>query len=576
MAVLGKHLTLTRRGALRGILSVPFASSPLIGCSDAHTGELSPAFENAIDIHCHVFNGADLPIRGFLKHSFFEAQESGLFKPPTSFLAFLGNLLGHSAPSAVQEIRRLSASPEAAGAMELDGNRKRQFEADLAEAIGDLERAAAGAAMETGDVTAPPTREEAQELLRAFDQLIAEGGAAPPLDRDVPRAKLRAEALSRGLERRKTDAGPGDRALSLTDTSIWRGLEFARAVLNWRAANVQTYLRQFGGPGRVGLITPAVVDFENWVGSGPAADSALSRQVEVMSQLSRAETGIALHAFAPYDPLRDVLSGGNESFELARMAVEELGHVGVKMYPPMGFFPADNTGNGPVFAQEIRRHLTNRALAEALDGALNRLYTWASDPSRSVPILAHARDSYGGRPNYAKRARPRGWAAAIADHQNLNVALAHFGDFHPASDNDVWEDDLPDLFDAADGVYADLSYMGAAMHQPSAEKARAAALLRAYAAPGRRERLLFGSDWLFIALARGNKSYLSGLDAQLVRAGFDEPSRRGVFRENAVRFLGISQGKPGRERLTRFYQRHGLDLERLSNVADGAAAPPPE
>ena len=82
------------------------------------------------------------------------------------------------------------------------------------------------------------------------------------------------------------------------------------------------------------------------------------------------------------------------------------------------------------------------------------------------------------------------------------------------------------------------------------------------------DRLMFGTDWLFISLARNNGDYLPGLDRHLAAVGLDHPVRRKIFHGNAVRFLGLEDGRPGRERLNKFYNDHGLDVSRLDTVLD--------
>lgn len=536
-----------------------------------------PPYAGAIDMHCHVFNADDLPIEGFIRRSFLHAGEGDLFDPPKALLGLVVQVVGRAAPSARREIEALGGS---VGAAPGSGEARQDvvFESRLATGIERLSAIADGPQL----FASPPTADEADvepEDARALLGTLEELGGPLP-GGDLPAGapglgaspSLRAPgALSRAINRRlrrEADTPRGLQSvfgLSRTAGTVRRALAWARLMLSYRSTIISRYEALFGGPAGVSMITPALVDFEGWLGGGAASGSSLDLQVDAMSLLSRRQSGVLMHAIAPFDPLRDAISGKPLSFELVRRAVEEEGFVGVKLYPPMGFLPHGNADAEELdFADSIRRGRTREALARDLDTALARLFDWAGDPARRVPLLAHARDSYGGRPGYAVRARPTGWEGVMADKPALSVALAHFGDFDAASDGTVWETDMAQILARHPGAYADFSYLSSAMDEPDAEKQRKAEQLRLFA--DHSEQVLFGTDWSFIALARGHGDYLAGLDAQLERAGFGGGARRLVFRENAIRYLGLGADGPGRERLLAYYDRHGLDRNRLLAV----------
>lgn len=574
-----REIRLTRRGAVRGMLTAPALSLPALMSARA-PAQTRPTHAGAIDMHCHIFNGDDLPIKGFLEHAVFEARKHGRFEEPKAILAFLGNLLGRGAPSAKREASRLIGSLDGAlGAADAGKSQDAVFVEQLTSAIFDLEQAAEGAEMNTFGVVRPPSMSDAKSL---FDELKSITGyddsfqgVAPAGEARLSRAREIANGLV--LEHRARRDGSFMGAFISSQLAILRAIDFASIVLDWRSANVETYAELFGGNDGVAMMTPALVDFDHWVGSSASQDSSLAKQVEVMSLLARRESGILVHGMAPFDPLRDALSGGRDSFDLVRDAVESLGLVGVKIYPPMGFYPSDNEGRKTEVAEEIRtvrdvdgspvQIIDNSSLNRDLDRALARLYDWAGDPQRRVPILAHARNSYGARRGYGVRARPAGWSNVLTKHRNLSVALAHIGDFSKFG-NSTWEDDLPGLFSSAGGAYADLSYLSAAMEADKDKNHLKAQLLAAKFSDAARTRLLFGTDWLFVSLAAGNENYLKGLDDLLKAARFNATERRAVFHGNAVRFFGLAPGEPGRVRLERFYAAHGLDKARLAAVLD--------
>ena len=555
-------LVTTRRTVCAGILCAPFVR---MASAVAET----PAHAGAIDMHCHLFNADDLPVRGFVEHAFLHAEEGGLFAPPKALLALVIDVIGNAAPSATREFERLRGGLGLT--VEDPTERDAIFEDRLAASI---ERLAAIAAGQEAALTAPdadkPTPDEARELL---DDLSLLGASAPgafalarPPGPDSP--GLLARSLNARIDAAERAApAPGTAALRLPGGAVLRGLSWARLMLDWRGDILARYERLYGGFDGVGMITPALVDFDNWVRSRPGPASSLEQQVKVMSELSRRGSRQAMHGHVPFDPVRVVVEARPEPLALIEWAVEEMGFVGVKLYPPMGFYPYDNLGKGADFAEEIRASRSSEALAAEIDHALGRLYEWASAPERRVPLLAHARQSWGSRKEYEERARPASWAGAFTAHPQLKVALAHFGDFTARSrDDPVWEDDLPALMDGHAGAYADLSYLVGAMDDDVERNRHKAERLRTFATPERTRHLLFGTDWSMTGLASGHDGYLSGLDAQLARAGFDHAARRRVFRDNAVEFLGLADGMPGRARLERFYGRNSMDPEMLQRV----------
>lgn len=84
----------------------------------------------------------------------------------------------------------------------------------------------------------------------------------------------------------------------------------------------------------------AELDYDYWLTSGESTPTTISSQVDVMETVSIV-TGGRVHAFVPFDPLRQVAFKlrltSTDSFTLVKKAIEERGSVGVKLYPPMGF-----------------------------------------------------------------------------------------------------------------------------------------------------------------------------------------------------------------------------------------------
>ena len=126
--------TSSRRAFLAGAVAVG-AQGVMAGCASTGTRPTWPAAAACapgtctfVDVHCHIFNGADLPIGGFLSHQLAPAPEAwtrplanlmrgeiARFSPGVEELDTLANAFSAQAPvvpsaasRALQEIGRAS------------------------------------------------------------------------------------------------------------------------------------------------------------------------------------------------------------------------------------------------------------------------------------------------------------------------------------------------------------------------------------------------------------------------------------------------------------------------------------
>lgn len=137
----------------------------------------------AIDIHCHIFNARDLPIRKFVRNVVFEKKPVGVVLDP--LVSFLSLIMDQESPTATDELAVLStlgARPSAAapGPGGLAGNRERKRQM-VTKALDRLRRGEPGA-----PAAAPFGRSAAGSVSSApanaqfFDQLRARYGGAQP------------------------------------------------------------------------------------------------------------------------------------------------------------------------------------------------------------------------------------------------------------------------------------------------------------------------------------------------------------------------------------------------------------
>ena len=523
---------------------------PLLNALRISPGLAAPP-SGAFDVHCHVFNATDLPISGFLRRVVFEdygeqvaADALSVPSPIAALVATLVGFLRNGVITAEDELEQITASAMALG-QSFD-----PFSPEAQRALEDaLREVLAGDAAALSADAEQPVPQESIDALRAA--IEAEIGTAPEAQVGAA-AELMAPTASR---------------LFIGSGMIGRTFRWAAWLRSPRLRLIERLAELYSGDGRVTFFTPALVDYEHWLGDRPRSD--LASQVRVMEAAQKAafqRFNVFVHSLAPFDPWRqamDVAAGRSPTaLDIARDAVEERGFIGVKLYPPMGFLPTANAGGGltyPAAAAELED------FSEKIDAALDQLYAWAE--AEGVPILSHAANSQGAGPGYSERANPSGWEAVLARYPDLRLNLAHFGDFDEASGTAPWENATGALLSRYPNVVTDLSYLSEAL--PSAPPHRREAIagqIRAFLASfdANAERLVYGSDWIMLGREADHHRYFEDVQSLLGQAGVTPAQWSGIARENAIRFYGLRAGEAGRARLDGWYQRMQLDASALA------------
>lgn len=462
----------------------------------------------AVDVHCHTFCSADLPIVGFVAH----------------FIPGLGELS-----------RLVTRWPELAV------------------------RAFVAAVTTLPDALAPTAEAELSFLTTRAARPDGFIAPVPPLPPDL---------LERGLagltKHLPFSVGPAQRQV------IARYLETLYLVAHPRAAIAASIAGLFPA---VSLFTPALVDYDAW--SDDRAPTPLWQQVLVQSQIARLSTAgrigrpdARFHPFVAFDPRRQ-LEGPqaptpgpgappappgphSSALELVRYAIEAGGFLGVKLYPPVGFAPADNA--------RLRPEL---GFGAGLDAALDALYAYAA--AAEVPILTHASpaNEYGLGLHWL--AAPARWAPVLERHPTLRLDFGHFGHDYgvaterpPGGRGEGWIFDAAALMDRYPNVYADLS--NSPLVYDAAYRPRFVSLLAEVIArhPKVKRRIMYGSDWWLSGLDPGATAAVEQFRATL--GGLLGGDGLGdLMGRNALRFLGLldEQGRArngaAAARLRRFY-----------------------
>ncbi len=293
------------------------------------------------------------------------------------------------------------------------------------------------------------------------------------------------------------------------------------------------------------LATPLMMDLE-LASFNVKPESPYRYQVMLISEIAADYPG-KIMPFIMFDPRRRSVS------ELIKTALEEMGFLGVKMYPPLGHHPDP----GSFFNDAEVNH------------ALNATYEYCE--KESIPITAHCSKggAYSGdlmhsREVVHKFSHPSSWEGVLEKYPGLRLNFAHFGgneDFLNIDRSESWSNKILDLMRRYDGVYADISY-----HEPALWKKTAgdyfATLEKLMNDDSIKDRVLFGTDWLMTRHTWTERAYV---EAFLMLA---PTMLQQIAFENPRNFLFSDRKLPAR--IKRFFESKNIkktDLPPLIKVS---------
>lgn len=343
------------------------------------------------------------------------------------------------------------------------------------------------------------------------------------------------------------------------------------------------------GAADVRLFLPAMVDYSYWVQDFEVSSHA--DQIDVMSQIAKGQgNSPRVHAWVSYCPWRQI----HDKDQLTRIqeAVMTGGLMGVKLYPPIGFYPTGNAtaaAAGEVYPPMLTQEPD---YGQQLDDNLEALYQWCI--SQDVPLLAHC--SYSQYPSAAAglRAAPGGWRSVLERHPSLRLNIGHCGGLWsvPASASKrppgpPWTQSAIEILNNAaySHVSADFGDYSTMIEPGADNKAASDATMsqvKGWLDPAThslaRSRLMYGTDWSMLAQVHPyDVAYYDAMKLQVPKAlGLTASEASGFIGANAARFLGLSlqngAAPPTRQRLEAFYKANHLDSAplRLWDSAPGA------
>lgn len=366
-----------------------------------------------VDVHAHVFNADDLPIKGFVK-------ARGI---PTWIALLIDKVLQHAADSP-----KLNAMVDVDAIDESDELSDEDIQAFVMHII------------ET-------TPEILAALQEAIDHDLEQIGANVPA---APIDSGSTKGIFSNLRRIK-DAN---------DLVKWV-LLLTKSQRKISKRLVKTYKA-------IDLFVPMMMDMDKWLNDD--TPNSQSRQIQILENVIDSMPG-KIHPFVAYDPRRAIEEGVEATLARIDDAIENRGFIGVKLYPPMGYRASNNAAAVPPLTDPEKYDDALKALfrlcndkgipitahctpagAEAKPGVSGKNANpsfWRETLSEFGDLrlnLAH----FGGIENLIKEGR-KSWAweigAMMDDFPNLYADTGHHGVLQRTKRRDFFEK-LAELFDA--------------------------------------------------------------------------------------------------------------------------------
>lgn len=476
-----------------------------------------------IDMHSHIFNGHDVPIRDYF-------VRASLHAPPP-----------------LDELLKLILVPAEAIIRSLAPTAKKEYEQ-----LCDLLAMAS-----TPGINALESTESAIRLEISADNDAFAGAIAPIANQEPFRSRYReaqlqqletlgiqseldvndeipVEEIAGALEYRSIQPALEDQGFGITGAArVWA---FLKRIASRRYHNAFRLMELYGdAAGPVDIFACATVDYDaSLLPSSPS--TTIADQIRLMEAIAILSNGRIL-PLVGYDPRRDVASDGQALADVQR-AVTQHGHVGVKLYPPMGFAAYGNkTSNLDC------EWPGDSGYGERLDKRLAALYQWSVD--QGVPLLAHSNTSNGITKSCEANGSFEDWGRALSTFPGLRACAGHFGGL-PKS-NDGLTPRMQGFIDLikkpeAKGFFADLAYLPEMFPEGSASGEALAEQMFEETALGKvADHLVYGSDWYMIAQSPSEPSYARDAESYLRRAGGDALVDA-VMGANPARLLGLAAG----------------------------------
>lgn len=405
-----------------------------------------------IDIHTHTFNARYLPLRNILLGKRDAA-------PPFTWL--ISDSCAETLARALIERTELSPGPGSAGAARMESATQAQQHGDTGLICGVflklLDKAAASGAWRKG--------------MSPRDQLAALDGVADKMNLQE-RTGIMVATRMMGM----------DKHVDMSPNGIRGAVRFLWFLTQNDADQTRLFALQYKGAPMKGtpLMVSHMMDLAPVYNQPPNGSELLDfarDQVRRVESFQKRPNSNMIY-FVAYAPYRDYWRGGHtgDAEEVVRSAIEEHGAWGVKVYPPSGYRPADNSI--PPRPTGIR----SKAAAEqwdarygplpgdknhALDAKLEKLLLWCI--AKDVPVFVHSgTGEFEARKGYGfHNSNPAFWRKFLDSHPapdgspcRLRLCLGHAGggDYWFGGKNAVsWGSDTYEMCRRFPNVYCEIT-----------------------------------------------------------------------------------------------------------------------
>lgn len=248
-------------------------------------------------------------------------------------------------------------------------------------------------------------------------------------------------------------------------------------------------------------------------------------QIKELAQIAK-EVAPQVIPFIHVDPRRDNI------LQLLHQSVEEWGFKGVKLYPPLGYFPYDERLY-PVYEYCQQKNLPiiahcspyNPVRFKGSDAELKKLLSVSKVPIDTKGKKRKELCSYF--------TNPLNYKYVVKDFPNLKICLAHFGSayfwdkyIHEPELKDNWFVYIKELIETTDNFYTDISF--------TLNNQQFFPLLKILLEDEKiRRKVLFGSDYYMVETEADERRF--GLD---LRAYIGEQYFKAIAIDNVQTFLG--------------------------------------
>jgi len=283
------------------------------------------------------------------------------------------------------------------------------------------------------------------------------------------------------------------------------------------------------------LSIPLVMDLE-YASFNTKPEVPFRHQIQLISQIALQYPGQLL-PFVMVDPRRP------DAADMITEALERLGYLGVKFYPPFGHHPYHKSFyNEPHVNEE-----------------LNKIYTYCHQ--NKIPITTHCTigGAYGSevmkyRELEKELTKPSNWRQVLEDFPELHLNLAHFGgDFLDIEKPTSWSYEIKQMIEEFDNVYTDLSYSNKALERETTEQYFQQLNTVLEENSKSKERILFGTDWSMTRHTWTEAEYIAPFNRELNRDTMNQIAVR-----NPMKFLFPANIIP--ERINKFMRDNGKSL----------------